>query len=307
VRWPVLPGVNGEGLLMEPTAKPTACVVAIPDADGAPESLAGDEVCTTMAANGVRVVIPTLINRQDKWSGSARLGRFTNQTHREFVYRMAFEMGRHVIGYELDKVLSAVDWFCQEPAHPPIGVCGYGEGGLLALYSAAIDTRIDATVVNGHFQPREKLWEEPIYRNVWTLLREFGDAEIARLVAPRTLIIEPSIYDLATTAPKARDGRAGAAPGILKAPSTKAVRAEFDRVFQVDQQAQALLRNAVSLPKHFVKDADLFPQRRKTTVELLMALSRGAALDVRGPDSMKVYCNVDPEPRQHRQFDELVN
>ncbi len=47
------------------------------------------------------------------------------------------------------------------------------------LYSAALDERIAATVVSGYFGPREKLWEEPIDRNVWTLLREFGDAEIA--------------------------------------------------------------------------------------------------------------------------------
>ncbi len=148
-----------------------------------------------MAANGVRVVIPTLIDRKDTWSGSSRTGRFTNQTHREFVYRMGFEMGRHVIGYEIDKVLSAVDWFCRDKTHPPVGVYGYGEGGLLALYTAAIDPRVDSTVVSGYFGPREKLWEEPIYRNVWTLLRDFGDAEIARLVAPRTLIVEPASFD----------------------------------------------------------------------------------------------------------------
>src|SRR5262245_21549148 len=39
VRWPVLPGVHGEGLLLEPKGKAIACVVAIPDADLAPEAL----------------------------------------------------------------------------------------------------------------------------------------------------------------------------------------------------------------------------------------------------------------------------
>ena len=41
VRWPVLPGVDGEGLLLEPKGKPRACVVAIPDADQTPEMLVG--------------------------------------------------------------------------------------------------------------------------------------------------------------------------------------------------------------------------------------------------------------------------
>src|SRR5207244_425172 len=31
VRWTVLPGMNGEGLLLEPNDKPKACAVAIPD------------------------------------------------------------------------------------------------------------------------------------------------------------------------------------------------------------------------------------------------------------------------------------
>jgi hypothetical protein len=34
------------------------------------------------------------------------------------------------------------------------------------------------------------VWAEPIYRNVWGLLREFGDAEIAGLILPRTLLVE---------------------------------------------------------------------------------------------------------------------
>ena len=39
------------------------------------------------------------------------------------------------------------------------------------------------TVLSGYFQPRQELWQEPLYRNVWTLVREFGDAELAGLVA----------------------------------------------------------------------------------------------------------------------------
>ena len=92
-------------------------------------------------------------------------------------------MGHNIIGYEVQKVLAAVDWLTREagPTAAKIGVAGYGEGGLLALYSAAVDERIQAALVSGYFQPREKLWHEPIYRNVWGLLDRFGDAEIASL------------------------------------------------------------------------------------------------------------------------------
>src|SRR5260370_14064243 len=36
VRWPVLPGVDGAGVLLEPKGKPVACVLAVPDADWSP-------------------------------------------------------------------------------------------------------------------------------------------------------------------------------------------------------------------------------------------------------------------------------
>ena len=94
-------------------------------------------------------------------------------------------MGRHVIGYEVQKVLAAVDWI-KRRAGPDakVGVAGYGEGGLIAFYAAAADPRIDAALVSGYFGPRQRVWAEPIYRNVWGLLREFGDAEIATLDRP---------------------------------------------------------------------------------------------------------------------------
>ena len=40
-----------------------------------------------------------------------KLKRQTNIPHREFVHRMAYEMGRTLTGYEVQKVLAAVDWF----------------------------------------------------------------------------------------------------------------------------------------------------------------------------------------------------
>ena len=41
VRWPVLEGVFGEGLLLQPKGKIVARIVALPDADQTPEMLAG--------------------------------------------------------------------------------------------------------------------------------------------------------------------------------------------------------------------------------------------------------------------------
>ena len=175
------------------------------------------------------MLVPTLVDRADTYSVTGA-GRKTNQPHREFVYRPAFEMGRHVIGYEVQKVLAAVDWFTRDAGgrDAAIGVIGYGEGGMLALYAAALDTRIDAVCVSGCFGSRQDLWREPIYRNVYWLLHEFGDAELASLVAPRALVVEACAAPKVEGPPAPRDGRRGAAPGRLTTP-TLGVRAQGGR------------------------------------------------------------------------------
>jgi dienelactone hydrolase len=197
VRWPVLEGVTGEGLLMQPKIASAGSVVALPDADQTPEQLAGLapgiepnlQFARRLAERGVEVLVPVLIDRTTRWSGNPDFGQ-TNQTHREWIYRQAFVMGRHIIGYEVQKVLAAVDWFKQRSAEQRIGVAGYGEGGLLAFYAAAVDTRIDVVWTIGFFDSLQAVWSQPIYRNVWGLLEEFGAAELATLVAPRDLVVE---------------------------------------------------------------------------------------------------------------------
>jgi dienelactone hydrolase len=247
IRWPVLnapdlglSGMCAEGLLLQPEREALARVVALPDADWTPEMLVGLEqgipasaqFARRLAENGCQVVVPLLINREDTFSGNPEV-KMTNEPHREWIYRMAFEMGRHIIGYEVQKVLAAIDWFAREneTRRLPIGVMGYGEGGLIALYSAALDSRIHATVVSGYFQERENLWEEPIYRDVWGLVREFGDAEVASLIAPRVLIIEAGQGPEVDGPPRATPDRRNACPnGKLVTPPIDSVQREADRV-----------------------------------------------------------------------------
>lgn len=69
----------------------------------------------------------------------------TDEPGREWIYWQAYQMGRHIIGYEVQKVLAAVDWISRKrEGAGKIGVVGYAEGGLIAFYAAAVDTRIDA-------------------------------------------------------------------------------------------------------------------------------------------------------------------
>jgi dienelactone hydrolase len=299
VRWPVLPGVDGEGLLLEPAGDPVARVVALPDADWTPEALVGlapgvplaAQFARRLAENGCQVLVPVLIDRSNTWS-------VTNQSHREFIYRMAFEMGRHVIGYEVQKVLAAVDWFSRGQPARPIGVMGYGEGGLLALYSAALDTRIEAAAVSGYFGAREGVWREPIYRNVWTLLAEFGDAELAGLVAPRALVIEASRGPEAPDPPEATgrtvDGRkATAARGRLVSPPLAETRREVDRIRPVFEKLGAGAKLSL------VTGGDAL-------AAFLGALGRGGELRPQGAAPQDTRRGFDPRARLERQFRQLV-
>jgi dienelactone hydrolase len=273
VRWPAFGDVFGEGLLLNPTrAKPLANVVAIPDVSHTPEQLAGlvpgiapsSQYARRLAESGCRVLVPVLVDRQKKARGPGKGPRLTS---REFIYRAAFELGRHIIGYELQKVLAGVDWFAREPAQTraKIGVIGWGEGGLLALYAGALDRRIDAVCVSGYFDDRRNLWQEPIDRNVFGLLREFGDAELASMIAPRRLVIE------AARGPEITLPSDGGAPGRLVSPRLEVVRQEVERATRLLEPLHPKPRIELAI------SAD--GQAPFGTSEALTALLRGLAAD----------------------------
>lgn len=237
VSWPVLEGVSGTGLWIEPCGTVKAQVVALPDADWTPEMLMGlspgvpaeAQYARRLAEQGCRVIIPLLINREDTFSGNPDIA-MTNISHREFIYRCAYQVGRHMIGYEVQKVLAAVDWFKDQSEDLPVAVTGYGEGGLIAMYSTAMDSRIDGVLVSGYFQAREEMWKEPLYRNIWSLLKEFGDAEIAGLIAPRLLVVESCKGPEVSGPPKAEGKRKNvAAPGRLITPPKELVQKEANK------------------------------------------------------------------------------
>jgi putative membrane-bound dehydrogenase-like protein len=295
IRWPVFRGVHGEGLLLLPTnwkdKESLISVVAIPDADQTPEMIAGlvpglpleKQFARCLAENGCRVVIPTLIDRSDSFSVSSA-GRSTNQPHREFVYRPAFEMGRHVIGYEVQKVLAIVDWFDRTSTarERVLAVWGWGEGGLLALHAGAVDPRIGWAGVGGYLESRQNAWKEPIYRNVFGLLTEFGDADLASLT--QWLGLPSNGVDVEVFGPPApRQGRGGAAPGTWKTPP-------HERTVEEGKRYASLV------PHRAERDG-----REAITAFSLLGLN---AADARAPEALRK--EFDSQKRLKRQFDELV-
>ncbi|QDV35774.1 alpha/beta hydrolase family protein [Tautonia plasticadhaerens] len=238
VRWDVYADVQAEGLLLEPEGEAIADVVAMADCDVTPEAFVGlaeglppgSQVARLLAEAGCRVVVPVLLDRSTTSSGNPDVA-MTNLSHREWIWRQGFEAGRHPIGYEVDAVRAAVDWFCRDGAPGvPIGVVGHGEGGMIALYSAALDTRIDGAWVAGAFGDRRGVWGEPIDRDVWGLLDEFGDAEIASLIAPRALAVEPCGGPTVDGPPPPVDGRSQAASGRIEPIGVREAVEEWERL-----------------------------------------------------------------------------
>ena len=307
VRWPVFPGVHGEGLLVEPKGDAVASVVLLPDCDQNPETLVDIDSSTQdlrpyalqMASSGYRIIIPTLINRDNTWSGTPGV-RMTSQPHREFIYRGAYEMGRHIIGYEVQKVLSAIDWLEEQSADSPIGVYGYGEGGLLALYTGALDTRVDSTMVSGYFGPKDNLWEAPIYRNVWALLNDFGDAELATMIAPRKFGIDPATPP-AITGPPITKGRSGAAPGKIDAPSKENIWDELTKtIFIRNMPPDTRWAGQSGVPT-----SAPFKKASVRHFHLSLDTSSELSTSVKPPNITGPL--PDPQERMKRQFHELLN
>lgn len=242
VRWSVLEGVTAEGLWLRPAGEPKARVIAIPDAAWTPEMFVGlqegvdpvSQLPRKLLEAGCEVLIPTLISRDHTFSGNPEV-RMTNQPHREYIQRQAFQMGRTMIGYEVQKVLAAVDQFTrmnEQSQNPlPILVAGVGEGGLLAMHAAALDSRIKSCLACGYVRYREDLASEPIYRNVWRLLTDFGDAELVAMIAPRLLVIQacavPETAGPVMEVPSKI--QRCAAPGTITTNTLALVRKEVDR------------------------------------------------------------------------------
>ena len=249
VRWPVFDGVHGEGILIQPKAKPHARLVLLPDANQSPESLADSR----WLASGCEVVIPALVTRGTRFSNADGLRIRTNVPHREWVYRQSYLLGRHLIGFEVQKALAVVDWFKAQAEQTPVIVAGFGEGGMLALHAGALDERIDGVFSAGYFAPREGMWREPLDRNVFGLLRDFGDAEIASLIAPRPLVLQHHRYpEHAVSMTASKGERAAAAPGALWTPERGAFDAEVGRAKAIAPGSRLLALGANGSMKEIV-------------------------------------------------------
>jgi dienelactone hydrolase len=314
VRWPAFGDVHGEGLLLVPKDKKVTDVIAIPDADQTPEQITGlmpgvpaeGQYARRLAESGCRVFVPVLIDRKIKKRHAPDSTSGANLSSREFLYRPAFELGRHLIGYEVQKILAGVDWFIKDAPNkgwftkdlPKIGVMGWGEGGMLALYAGALDSRINVVYVSGYFGDRQNIWQQPIDRNVFGLLDEFGDAELAAMIFPRDSLIIEAVKGPEVTIPAGQGG----APARLSGPTQDSAFTEYERgkkLFFVNQPGIQVGNVAFRWwPGHDSK----FPTTQALGT-FLIDLKSAIAED--GPAPEALVKSFDIDGRQERQQHEI--
>ncbi|MEZ6046821.1 MAG: hypothetical protein R3C11_14830 [Planctomycetaceae bacterium] len=309
VRWPVLEGVTGEGLLILPNKEAYGNVIALPDAEWSPEQVCGilpggpeeSRFIPMLADAGYRVLIPTLINREQTYSGHEDVF-FTNQPHREWIYRQGFILGRHIIGYEIQKILAGMEALNQLGESRHKVVAGIGEGGLLALYAGAISEQFETVISFGYFDQREQIWQEPIYRNVWGLLTKFGDAQLAGMIAPRQLILINSEIPEVTGPPEPLpQHHTTAAPGVINQPGPSIV----DEYRIATGYFKAL--NAEDNLKIFPNSLQDYKSDPDSPTAKLPTLDPATIGDASEPILLYAPSETELEDRQRRQVAELTS
>ncbi|HTM50779.1 MAG TPA: M14-type cytosolic carboxypeptidase [Bryobacteraceae bacterium] len=208
-----LPDVEVSGVLLVPAApagrKPL--VIVQHGMGGTPEGIAGltgeddsyHRIGRRLAERGFVVWVNKMTQGQETKS---RLDR------------KAQLVGQRLQALEQWILLRAVDYLVTRPEILPERIAIYGKswGGRTALYAGAIDERISAVVVNGHFNETvpKMLMRSPHYTAYLhtkedyaffpNLANEFSDSDIASLICPRALYIEQGARDPVVWYPMAR-------------------------------------------------------------------------------------------------------
>jgi dienelactone hydrolase len=181
-------------LVFIPQGKAAGAVIALPDAAESREAFAGvaeggapAKWLTSLLERRLVVCVPVTIERENDYP----FGLLHHIDRRQLLYRLGFIVGRTLVGLEVQQTL-ALDTYLVSRfllSTQQVAVLGEGQGGMAALYAGAVDGGFGGAAVVNYFQQRERCWEEPVDRMLYGQLNEFGDAEIAALVAPQPLAV----------------------------------------------------------------------------------------------------------------------
>jgi hypothetical protein len=196
VTLPIEAELQVRALLFLPrSSAATPAVIALPSEDttredftGIAEGMTPAPWLTTLLERNVAVTVPVMAERRDDHPICRQAG---NKDRRRVLWRAGFIVGRTLVGLEVQQVLALRGFLSSRREINPrqIAVIGEGQGGMTALYAGAVDEIFAIVASLDYFQQRENCWQEPVDRVLYGQLNEFGDAEVAALIAPRPLWI----------------------------------------------------------------------------------------------------------------------
>ncbi len=196
-------GITVRGLAVFPSLTNIVPAVIIPVTDPlSPEIIIGIDtnhpnisIGKKFLEKGFAVICPVFINHQEWWSGNPTI--LTNLLdHRRWLYQQGYHIGKQLIGDETAGIIACVNLLSTDPRiiTNSIGVVGRDfDSGASVFFACALDEKIQAVLLSGYFNQRTDIWKQYIEHQFFGFLNEFGDAEIASLIAPRPLIIESPI------------------------------------------------------------------------------------------------------------------
>lgn len=114
--------------------------------------------------------------------------------------KAALVLGETLAGWRIAEAMRAVDYLATRPEVDPgrIGIMGISGGGMVALWTAALDPRITAAAVSGYFCTfRDSILaiDHCLDNFVPGMLGVMEMPDFAGLVAPRALFVESGIGD----------------------------------------------------------------------------------------------------------------
>lgn len=194
VTIPIAAGFGAKALLIVPMGSVSGAVIAIPDATVSREEFLGLKEGQSAApwlekllGRRIAVAVPVMTERTTDYPFGAQWGI----NRRQLIYRLGFVVGRTLVGLEVQQTLAVRNYLARrlQLKDARIGLLGTGQGGMTALYAAGVDGQFGPVDILNYFQQRENCWNEPVDRMLYGQLNEFGDAEVADLIAPGPLTI----------------------------------------------------------------------------------------------------------------------
>lgn len=201
---PAFDQVDVYGVLLTPKNFPgrRPALLALHGMEGTPEKVCGlveqtdyhNRFGLQAVEKGYVVFAPVMMNGAKK---------------RDWLDRKAIMVGQRMQGLEQFKMIRAVDYLTSrdDVAADRIGVYGISWGGRTAMYAAALDRRLAACVISGHFMESTQKMTKPSpfytayievdynYPFFSRQATEFADADICSLICPRAVHIEQGRQD----------------------------------------------------------------------------------------------------------------